>query len=140
MQELHPPPGRDGGAEHAVREDPVLDGPPAPELVQELDETGRFAGFHGEEPVRVGLEGVLDLVPRETKAVEFLEEAAQAVGVGDAAEEGGGLGGGDSGGAVEKAVQAAGGLWVFLALRGWGGGGGVGEDALNAEELAEDGR
>lgn len=59
-QELHLPPGRDGGAEHAVREDPVLDGPPAPEHVQELDEAGRFAGFHGDEPVRVGLEGILE--------------------------------------------------------------------------------
>lgn len=87
----------------------------------------------------------LDFVHRETKVVEFLEEAAQAVGVGDAAKEGGGL----SGGAVEEAVQAAGGLWVFLALRGWGpwgcglvgcgGGVGVGEDALNAEELADGG-
>lgn len=69
-----------------------------------------------------------------------MEKAAQAVGVRDATEEGGGFSGGEAGRAVEQMVQVGGGggtSWVFLGLRGLGGCCGVTEDALDAEELAE---
>jgi len=84
VQELHPPPSGDCGAEYAIREDPVLDGLPAAELVQEIYEAGRLAGLHGEEPGGIGLEDALDLVRREAQATKFFEEVAQAVGVRDA--------------------------------------------------------
>jgi hypothetical protein len=139
VQELHPPPRGDCGAEYAVREEPVLDGLPAAELVQELYEAGRLAGLHGEKPVGIGLESVLDLVRREAEATKFLEKAAQAVGVRDAMEKGGGLGGGEAGRAVEQMVQVGGdgSSRVFLGLRGFDGCRGVTEDTLDAEELAE---
>ena len=129
-QELHPPPGGDGGAERAAGEDLLLDRLPAPEVAQELEEAGRLAGVHGEEPLRVGRQGGLDFGPREAEAGEFLEEAAQAgVGVGtrEAAEEGRGLRSGEAGGAVEEVVQAGGGsgrAWMLWELRGLAGGGG----------------
>jgi hypothetical protein len=70
-----------------------------------------------------------------------LEKAAQTVGVRDAAEEGGGVSGGEAGRAVEQMVQVGGGgtrtSWVLLGLRGLGGCCGVTEDALDAKELAE---
>ena len=91
-----------------MREDLVLDGRPAAELVQELDEAGRLARLHGEEPVGVGPEGVLDLVRREAQATKFLEKVAQAVGVRDAVEQGRGLGGAEAGRAVEQSVQVRG--------------------------------
>ena len=77
-QELHPPPGGDGGAERAAGEDLLLDRLPAPEVAQELEEAGRLAGVHGEEPLRVGRQGGLDFGPREAEAGELLKEAAQA--------------------------------------------------------------
>lgn len=68
-----------------------------------------------------------------------MEKVFQTVGVRDAAEQGGGLGGGEAGRAVEKSVQVCGGggSWALLRLRGLGGCCGVTEDALDAEELAE---
>uniref|UniRef100_A0A0A9GAX6 Uncharacterized protein n=1 Tax=Arundo donax TaxID=35708 RepID=A0A0A9GAX6_ARUDO len=137
VQEFHQPPGGDGGAERAVGEDLVFDRLPAPELRQELEEAGRLAGVHGEEQVRIRRQGSLDLVAREAEAGEFLEEAAQAV-VGawdrEAAEDGGGLRGGEASGAMEELVQATAGgglgggsaVWVLLGCRGLDGGGGGG--------------
>lgn len=107
VEELHPPPGGDGGAESAVSEDPVPHRLPAPEVAQEVEEPGRFAGVHGEETFLVGRQGGLDFAPREAEARELLEEAAQAgVGLGarEAAEEGGGLRCGEAGGAAEELV------------------------------------
>ena len=107
VQELHPPPGGDGRAERSAGEDLLLDRLPAPEVAEELEEAGRLAGVHGEEPLRVGRQGGLDFATREAETGELLEEAAQAgVGVGtrEAAEEGGGLRSGEASGAVEEMV------------------------------------
>lgn len=122
-----------------MREDLVLDGRSAAELVQELDKAGRLARLHGDESEGVGSEGVLDLVRREAQATKFLEKVAQTVGVRDAVEQGGGLGGGEAGRAVEQMVQVGGGggSWALLRLRGLGGCCGITEDALDAEDLAE---
>jgi len=93
-EELHQPPGGEGGAERTVGEDLAPHRLPAPEVAQELEKAGRLAGVHGEEAFRVGRQGGLDFAAREAEARELVEEAAQAgvgVGAGEAAEEGGGL-------------------------------------------------